>query len=117
MVTQITCQLVPPLVASFHDPFYSLAHDILQVTLTCSFPMVAHPFIVGRVCYRFVSFLGRMHAMLSSSFCLYLTETFLICPSGMYGLQQGAQFPQYVPPPYAPAPSVQAAGQMADQTG
>ena len=50
-------------------------------------------------------------------FGLYLTGNFLICPSGMYGLQQGAQLPQYVPPQYAPSPSMQAAGQMADQTG
>ena len=44
-------------------------------------------------------------------------QIFLICPSGMYGFQQAARLPQYVPPQYAPTPSLQAAGNMADPTG
>ena len=37
----------------------------------------------------------------------------IICSSGMHGFQQGTQLPQCVPSQYTPAPSSQAAGNMA----
>ena len=50
----------------------------------------------------------------SHHFGVLCQHTFLICPSGMHGIQQGTQC---IPPQYVPATSLQAAGQMTGQTG